>query len=98
MLTQADNILRELSVSQLGMAAGGNPGSIGPDLQDDQYAEISATADRWLESLANAGVGLDAASLSVPPVAGAGAPAEEPATEEAPAEGASPAENPPAAE
>ncbi len=77
MLSQSDNILRELATSQLGVPAGAAPGRIAPALDSGDFAAISAAAGVWLEALAGPGTGLDAEALSVPEIAGSPAPAAE---------------------
>ena len=61
MLSQCDNILRELSVSQLGLRAGDVPRSVQGSVDGDDFAAVSTAADRWLEALASPSTGIDAA-------------------------------------
>lgn len=69
MLTQADTILRELATSQLGVPSSATPGSIAPLLSNQDFAGVSAAADRWLSALAGSNTGIDPASLAVPELA-----------------------------
>ena len=83
MLSQSDNILRELATSQLGVPAAATPDRIAPALDSGDFAAISAAADGWLEALAAPGTGLGAEALSVPEASGTPAPAAEAETEAA---------------
>ena len=51
MLTQSDTILRELAVSQLGLARNAAPDPIADALESDDFAAVADAADAWAAAL-----------------------------------------------
>ncbi|BAM03586.1 hypothetical protein [Phycisphaera mikurensis] len=66
LVTQSENILRELSTSQLGVPASALPGRIDTAVESGDFGSVSATADAWIEALGGSNTGISAESLAVP--------------------------------